>query len=170
MKTREIGRLLARVVLAGSVATVAVGADPARSQSVADFYKGKTVSVVIGYPAGGGFDVTARLLIRHMPRHLPGNPTMIAKNMPGAGSLRAANYLYGVAPKDGTEFGIIGPRSRSGRCGAATACRSRRRSSTGSAASIAGPASRSSGTRPRCRRSMRPHEPRWSWARPARAT
>ena len=65
--------------------------------------------MVIGYPPGGGFDVTARLLIRHMPRHLPGNPTMIAKNMPGAGSLRAANYLYGVAPKDGTEFGIIGP-------------------------------------------------------------
>ena len=65
--------------------------------------------MVIGYPPGGGFDTTARLLIRHMPRHLPGNPTMIAKNVPGAGSLRAANYLYGIAPKDGTEFGIIGP-------------------------------------------------------------
>src|SRR3954465_10987029 len=86
-----------------------MGASPAQSQGVADFYKGKTVSVVIGYPAGGGFDSTARLLIRHMPRHLPGNPAMIAKNMPGAGSLRAANYLYGGAPKDGTEFGIIGP-------------------------------------------------------------
>ena len=109
MKTRKIGPLLARVVLAGSVATVAVGSDSARSQSVADFYKGKTVSVVIGYPAGGGFDVSARLLMRHMPRHLPGNPTMVAKNMPGAGSVRAANYLYSVAPKDGTEFGIIGP-------------------------------------------------------------
>ncbi|MCC6890128.1 MAG: hypothetical protein IT536_16480 [Hyphomicrobiales bacterium] len=109
MKTRNVGPLLARVVLVGSVATVAVGSDPARSQSVADFYKGKTVSVVIGYPAGGGFDVSARLLMRHMPRHLPGNPTMIAKNMPGAGSVRAANYLYGIAPKDGTEFGIIGP-------------------------------------------------------------
>lgn len=109
MKTHEIGPLLARVVLAGSVAIIAVGSDSARSQSVDGFYKGKTVSVVIGYPPGGGFDVSARLLMRHMPRHLPGNPTMIAKNMPGAGSLRAANYLYGVAPKDGTEFGIIGP-------------------------------------------------------------
>ena len=96
-------------MLAGSVAIRRGWLRFARSQSVADFYKGKTVSVVIGYPAGGGFDVTARLLMRHMPRHLPGNPTMIAKNMPGAGSLRAANYLYSVAPKDGTEFGIIGP-------------------------------------------------------------
>jgi tripartite-type tricarboxylate transporter receptor subunit TctC len=86
-----------------------VFATPARSDSVADFYKGKTISVVIGYPAGGGFDSTARLLIRHMPRHLPGNPTMVAKNVPGAASLRAANYLFNVAPKDGTEFGIIGP-------------------------------------------------------------
>jgi hypothetical protein len=96
-------------VLPGAVATAAISTDPARGQSVADFYKGKTISVVIGYPPGGGFDATARLLIRHMPRHLPGRPSMIAKNMPGAGSLRAANYLYGVAPKDGTEFGIIGP-------------------------------------------------------------
>jgi tripartite-type tricarboxylate transporter receptor subunit TctC len=91
------------------VASATLCGDPARGDDVADFYKGKTVSVVIGYPAGGGFDTTARLLIRHMSRHLPGNPTMIAKNVPGAGSLRAANYLFGIAPKDGTEFGIIGP-------------------------------------------------------------
>jgi tripartite-type tricarboxylate transporter receptor subunit TctC len=109
MKTRRIRLAVVRIVLAGAVATAAIGSDSGRSQTVADFYKGKTVSVVIGYPPGGGFDVTARLLIRHMSRHLPGRPTMIAKNMPGAGSLRAANYLYGVAPKDGTEFGIIGP-------------------------------------------------------------
>jgi len=96
------------VVLA-LVATASVFATPAPGEGVAEFYKGKTVSVVIGYPPGGGFDATARLLIRHMPRHLPGNPVMIARNMPGAGSLRAANYLFGVAPKDGTEFGIIGP-------------------------------------------------------------
>jgi tripartite-type tricarboxylate transporter receptor subunit TctC len=82
---------------------------PARSDDVADFYKGKTISMAIGYPAGGGFDAAARLLIRHMPRHLPGNPSMIAKNVPGAASLRAANYLFNVAPKDGTEIGIIGP-------------------------------------------------------------
>ena len=96
-------------VLAGLLAAAGTFADTARGADVADFYKGKTVSVVIGYPPGGGFDTTARLLIRHMQRHLPGHPTMIARNMPGAGSLRAANYLFGKAPRDGTEFGIIGP-------------------------------------------------------------
>jgi len=97
------------VHLLGSLIATSLLGTPARGDAVADFYKGKTVSVVIGYPPGGGFDTTARLLIRHMPRHLPGNPTMIAKNVPGAGSLRAANYLFNVAPKDGSEFGIIGP-------------------------------------------------------------
>jgi tripartite-type tricarboxylate transporter receptor subunit TctC len=94
--------------LAGLMAASPLGTS-ARGDDVADFYKGKTISVTIGYPAGGGFDSTARLLIRHMPRHLPGNPTMVAKNLPGAGSVRAANYLFTVAPKDGTEIGIIGP-------------------------------------------------------------
>jgi tripartite-type tricarboxylate transporter receptor subunit TctC len=89
--------------------SASICSDSARSDAVEDFYRGKTLSVVIGYPPGGGFDITARLLMRHMSRHLPGNPNMIAKNMPGAGSLRAANYLYTIAPKDGTEFGIIGP-------------------------------------------------------------
>ncbi len=96
-------------VLAGLLAAAGTFADPHAAPTSPDFYRGKTVSVVIGYPPGGGFDTTARLLIRHMPRHLPGHPTMIAKNMPGAGSLRAANYLFGEAPRDGTEFGIIGP-------------------------------------------------------------
>lgn len=76
--------------------------------AVQKFYAGRNMDVVIGYPPGGGFDASARLLIRHMPRHLPGSPTMIPKNMPGAGSLVAANYIYNVAPKDGSEFGIIG--------------------------------------------------------------
>jgi tripartite-type tricarboxylate transporter receptor subunit TctC len=104
MSMRRLGQVLFVACIG-----VVVGSGSAHAESVANFYKGKTISVVIGYPAGGGFDATARLLIRHMPRHLPGRPAMIAKNMPGAGSLRAANYLYGVAPKDGTEFGIIGP-------------------------------------------------------------
>src|SRR5262245_50872417 len=105
-KTSHARAILLAIALAASATLCG---NSARGNDVADFYKGKTVSVVIGYPAGGGFDATARLLIRHMPRHLPGNPTMIAKNVPGAGSLRAANYLFGIAPKDGTEFGIIGP-------------------------------------------------------------
>jgi tripartite-type tricarboxylate transporter receptor subunit TctC len=78
------------------------------AQSVADFYKGKTVELLIGYSGGGGYDVYARLLARHMGRHIPGNPTIVPRNMPGAGSLVLANWLYNVAPKDGTAFGIIG--------------------------------------------------------------
>jgi tripartite-type tricarboxylate transporter receptor subunit TctC len=78
------------------------------AQSVDDFYKGKTVELLIGYSGGGGYDVYARLLARHMARHIPGNPTIVPRNMPGAGSLVLANWLYNVAPKDGTAFGIIG--------------------------------------------------------------
>jgi len=106
IKTSHTRAILPAIVFAASATLCG---DAARGDDVADFYKGKTVSVVIGYPAGGGFDTTARLLMRHMSRHLPGNPAMIAKNVPGAGSLRAANYLFGIAPQDGTEFGIIGP-------------------------------------------------------------
>jgi tripartite-type tricarboxylate transporter receptor subunit TctC len=80
----------------------------AHAQSPADFYKGKTVDLYIGYSAGGGYDVYARALARHMGRFIPGNPTILAKNMPGAGSLVLANWLYNVAPKDGSAFGIIG--------------------------------------------------------------
>jgi tripartite-type tricarboxylate transporter receptor subunit TctC len=72
---------------------------------VADFYSGKTVQLVIGYAPGGGYDVYARALARHMGRHIPGNPSIVVQNMPGAGSIKAANYLYNIAPKDGTAFG-----------------------------------------------------------------
>ena len=84
------------------------GVTAAQGQEAGEFFKGKTISVVIGYPAGGGYDATARLLIRHMPRQIPGEPGMIPLNMPGAGSQRAANHLFNVAPKDGTAFGIVG--------------------------------------------------------------
>ena len=78
------------------------------AQSPADFYKGKTIDLYIGYSAGGGYDVYARALARHMPRFIPGNPTIVPKNMPGAGSLVLANWLYNVAARDGTAFGTIG--------------------------------------------------------------
>jgi tripartite-type tricarboxylate transporter receptor subunit TctC len=81
---------------------------PGRAQSPAAFYKDKTVTVYIGYSGGGGYDIYARLLARHISRYIPGNPTVVAKNMPGAGSLVLANWLYNVGPKDGTAFGIIG--------------------------------------------------------------
>ena len=80
----------------------------ARAQPVADFYRGKTVNVWIGYGPGGGYDLSARVLARHMGRHIPGEPTLVARNMPGAGSLTLANWLYNIAPKDGLDFGIFG--------------------------------------------------------------
>jgi tripartite-type tricarboxylate transporter receptor subunit TctC len=80
---------------------------PARSDDVAQFYRGKIISMVIGYPVGGGYDVYARLLARFMGRHIPGNPTLVPRNMPGAGSLMAANYLGNIAPEDGTTIGTF---------------------------------------------------------------
>jgi len=78
------------------------------AQSPADFYKGKTVDLMIGYSVGGGYDVYARLIARYLGRHIPGNPTVTPKNMDGAGSLRLANWLFNVAPKDGLAIGTIG--------------------------------------------------------------
>ena len=79
------------------------------SQSAAadDFYKGKTVTVYIGYSAGGGYDLYARLLTRHLGKHIPGNPTVLAESMPGAGSLKAISYIAKVAPRDGTAIGTF---------------------------------------------------------------
>ncbi len=95
-----------RSLIAAAAAFVIAGAS-AQADDVADFYKGKSVEIVVGSSAGGGYDIYARLLAQHMSRHVPGNPSFIVKNMPGAGSLRAANYLYTTAPKDGTSFGTI---------------------------------------------------------------
>ncbi|HZO46141.1 MAG TPA: hypothetical protein VFB68_09630 [Xanthobacteraceae bacterium] len=80
----------------------------ARADAVADFYKGKQVNVIVGYGPGGGYDVYTRLLLRHMPRHVPGNPTMVVQNMPGAGSLRAANFMGNAASRDGLTLGVFG--------------------------------------------------------------
>ncbi len=88
---------------------VAVGfAQPASAQkSVEDFYKGKNVDLIIGYSPGGGYDLYARLVAQFMSEHIPGKPNIIPRNMPGAGSRTAANYIYGVAPKDGTILGTV---------------------------------------------------------------
>ena len=82
-------------------------ASPARAQSVADFYKGKNLDLYIGYSGGGGYDLYARLLARHLGKHIPGKPTVLPQNMPGAGSLRLTNWLYAAAPKDGSAIGAI---------------------------------------------------------------
>jgi tripartite-type tricarboxylate transporter receptor subunit TctC len=87
-----------------------LNANPAHAQSVAEFYRGRTMPMVIGFSSGSGYDIYARLLARFMPKYIPGNPTIISQNMPGAGSLRAAQYVAQVAPKDGS---VIGTMSRS---------------------------------------------------------
>jgi tripartite-type tricarboxylate transporter receptor subunit TctC len=80
----------------------------AQAQSVAEFYRGRTVTLTVGYSTGGGYDTYARILARHMSKHIPGNPTIVVQNAPGAGSMRAANTIYNVAPKDGSAFGMFG--------------------------------------------------------------
>src|SRR5829696_5963757 len=72
------------------------------------FYRGKNVNLIIGYSVGGGYDLYARVLANHLGRHIPGNPTVVPQNMTGAGSAKAALYLYSVAPKDGTVIGTFG--------------------------------------------------------------
>jgi tripartite-type tricarboxylate transporter receptor subunit TctC len=83
-------------------------AQSAFAAGVEDFYKGKTISLVIGYSVGGGYDLYGRLLARHMGKYIPGQPTIVPQNMTGAGSMRAASFLYAAAPKDGTVFGTFG--------------------------------------------------------------
>src|SRR5205823_6323971 len=78
------------------------------AQMVAEFYRGKTIKMVISTTAGGEYDLWARLIVRHMGKHLPGNPNLIAVNMPGAGGIAAANHLFNVAEQDGTVIGMIG--------------------------------------------------------------
>jgi tripartite-type tricarboxylate transporter receptor subunit TctC len=81
---------------------------PAYAQSPAEFYKGRTVELYIGYSVGGAYDLYARVLARHLGKHIPGSPTIIPKNMEGAGSLRLANWLYNVGAKDGSVLATIG--------------------------------------------------------------
>src|SRR4051812_23838456 len=82
-------------------------ATPAAAQTVEQFYRGRTVSIVVGFAPGGAYDPYARLVARHLPKHLPGAPNIVIKNMQGAGSVIAANHLYNVSPKDGSELGVI---------------------------------------------------------------
>ncbi len=94
-----------QLLLAGLVSFA--GATTKAAEPVADFYRSKQISVIVGYGPGGGYDLYGRLVARHITRHMPGNPNAIVQNMPGAGSLRAANYIYNTAPRDGTAFGIF---------------------------------------------------------------
>src|SRR5712691_449189 len=82
---------------------------PAAAQDVATFYKGKTLRIVVGFSPAGGYDLYARLLARHLSRHIPGNPTIVVQNMPGAASLKSVQYLSAGAPTDGTAMVTFNP-------------------------------------------------------------
>src|SRR5439155_22626944 len=97
--TRRAGRVALVVAAAGALALLA----PVTAQDA--FYKGKVIRIVVGFTAGGGFDTYSRTIARHMGRHVPGNPTIVVENMPGAGSLISANYLYKIAKPDGLTIG-----------------------------------------------------------------
>ncbi|MGU7782811.1 Bug family tripartite tricarboxylate transporter substrate binding protein [Burkholderia sp. PU8-34] len=97
-----------RLASAAAVAAAACFAGTAHAESTQDFYAGRVVNMTIGYSVGGGYDMYARLLGKHLGDHLPGKPTVTPQNMPGAGSLKSANYLYDVAPKDGSTIGTFG--------------------------------------------------------------
>lgn len=90
-------------------ASLVFAATQAQAASVADFYKGKTFTILVGFSAGGGFDLYARVIAAHLGRHIPGNPTVIVQNMPGAGSYKAASYLFNAARKDGSVMGSFLP-------------------------------------------------------------
>lgn len=88
-------------------AFAALSLHPAQAQPAADFYKGKTISMVISSSAGGGYDLLARTVARHLPKHIPGSPIVAVRNMPGAGGIVATNFLYNVASKDGLTMGGV---------------------------------------------------------------
>src|SRR5262249_26207183 len=104
------------VLLAALISTSPVEAQP-------DLLAGKSVQMIIGFGVGGGYDLWGRTVGRHIGRHLPGNPTVIPQNMPGAGSYAAANHIFNVAPKDGTVLGIIARDAALGPLSGATGAR-----------------------------------------------
>ncbi len=104
MRKSSVGTAVAAAFAAWVATATAPGAN---AQSVESFYKGKTIAVVIGYAPGGTYDATARLLTRHMGRHIPGEPAMVPQSMPGSGSVKAILHTYGVAPRDGTALAMV---------------------------------------------------------------
>ncbi len=98
MFTQSKRAMAAGAILAGA----ALGATDARADAVEDFYKGKNLSIIVGFSPGGGYDLNARAVSRYIGKHIPGNPKVIVQNMPGAGSITAINHMANIAPKDGT--------------------------------------------------------------------
>jgi tripartite-type tricarboxylate transporter receptor subunit TctC len=98
------GALAIAIALAAAILALAA---PLHADPIEDFYRGKTLRMLIGYGPAGGYDIYGRIVAEFLPRHLPGHPTIVAQNMPGAGSLLAARYMNDVAPRDGTVFGSL---------------------------------------------------------------
>lgn len=94
-----------RILVLAFAASLAAG--PSWAAGPEDFYRGKTITIVVSYAAGGGYDLYSRLLARHYGSHIPGNPTIVVQNMPGAGGVLAANHVYSVAPRDGTVIAAV---------------------------------------------------------------
>lgn len=100
--SRSLGRGL---VLAAVLGAAGAAASAQAQESVESFYSGRTIDFIIGFPPGGGYDQYSRLVARFLPRHIPGNPSIVVRNMPGGGSRTAVNHLYHVAPQDGSVLG-----------------------------------------------------------------
>ncbi len=105
--TAKRRRLIPILPLASTLLLSPLIAAPAAADPIADFYKGKTVSFVVGSSTGGGYDTMARAIARFIGRHMPGNPTFVVRNMPGAGSITALNYIYNSAEKNGTVLAMV---------------------------------------------------------------
>ena len=116
----KAGWLAALAAVAGALAPAV-----AQGDAVADFYRGRTVNILLGTGPGATYDLYARVLATHMGRHIPGQPAMTVQYMPGAGGLKATNYLYNAAPKDGAVIATLFGCCRSSRC-----CGPRRRNTT----------------------------------------
>ena len=97
-----------RAALATALIAAAFGST-AEAQSAANFYAGRTITLVIGSGVGGSYDSAGRLVAQYLKRYVPGNPTVVPQNMPGASSVRAAEYIFNVAPHDGTTLGFVQP-------------------------------------------------------------
>lgn len=102
---KQLGRWLRTGLAAGALSFAMVV--PALADEVADFYRGKTMTLVSGFVAGGPAQASIDVFLKHLQKHIPGNPTIVTDNMPGAGTLRAANYVFNAAPKDGTVFVLV---------------------------------------------------------------
>jgi tripartite-type tricarboxylate transporter receptor subunit TctC len=99
--------MFSRWTVAAAAAIEILGVSAARADPIADFYKGKNVSIYVGFYPGGGYDTYARAVGQHLGAHIPGKPNVLVRNMPGASSLRAANFIYNSAPRDGTAMGVF---------------------------------------------------------------